>query len=1024
VRWPWTRKPQETFDSAPRPIADLFAELAKASGTTVTRSEALSVPAVRRGRNMLCAISTMPLEQIDGDNRVERSRFLEQIDPDVPNVVTIAQTIEDLVLSSVSWWEVTARDPYDYPIAARHLDVSTVSLDPPAGRTPAPLPSGHDPRGVVVWVDGKPVGASRIIRFDSPNPAFLQHAGRETRRAILLDQSASLYAEDPRPADYFTPADNADELEDAEVEQFLGRWRWARKRRATAYVPAAVKYNSVDSPSPQQLQLAELQKQASLDIANSLGIDPEDLGISTTSRTYANDVDRRRNRLNDVLAPYMRAMTDRLSMGDVTRRGHRVRFNTAEYLQPNPTDRWAVHKVAVDMKARTIDEVRVKEGEPPMPEQPDPPAPPAPLAPEAEAEAAPEPAPTEAATVTASHPAAMTFDSPVGLTFVDVPVETFSVDRENRIIEGFAMPYGQVGTKGGLRFMFEPGALQWEADSPGRVKLVFPGHGDAVGKAIQLRNTPAGVLTRFKVGRGAEGDRALESADDGVHDGLSVGIDFDAATDATPDRNDRNLLRVHRADLRHVALTAEPVFDNARVTRVAASRTTGGPDVADNENATPDGAAPEQTPAPAGAQLNQDQLTALLSRPGAIEALVQAQQPPAASAPETPAGGLHLSAEQVDGLIRSGQLGPLLGLPGLGAPAAPEPERATPVDPTRLGLSRVSEPEPYRFDRAGNLTSGSHEFSSDLFAFQKNGDQAAYERALSFVQAQFDVTGSNVAALNPNVNRPDLYVDQLEYVYPLWQAVSKGTLTDVTPFVVPKFSTSSGLVGDHTPGTEPTEGAFTATSQTITPTSVSGKVEIHREAWDQGGNPQMSNLIWQQMVREWFEDLESGTAAFLNTLTAAVDITITTGATDAVLQGVWDAAMADLNFARGGHRFSMFGTHIDLYKAFVAAKDTAGRKLYPQINPQNANGSAEPRFGKLDLGGVTGVPSWALGATGAVAANSWLFNPEDVSGWASAPQRFDFNYRVSLVDVSIWGYKAFANTRIDGVRQVIYDPVV
>lgn len=429
---------------------------------------------------------------------------------------------------------------------------------------------------------------------------------------------------------------------------------------------------------------------------------------------------------------------------------------------------------------------------------------------------------------------------------------------------------------------------------------------------------------------------------------------------------------------------------------------------------------------PDGLQLNQDQLTALLARPGAIQALVQAQQPAPAASPEAPAGALTLSADQVDGLIRAGQLGALLGLPGMGAS---QPDAAddgpTPVDPTRsVGLSRVNEPEPYRFDRGGNLRPGSHDFSTDLFAFDKLGDQAAYDRALSWVQAQFDVTVPNVAALNPNINRPDLYVDQLDFVYPLWQSINKGTLTDITPFVLPKFASSSGLVSDHVTGVEPTEGSFTVTPQTITPTALSGKVEIVREAWDQGGNPQMSNLIWSQMVREWNEELESATATFLNTLTAATDILITTAAADGVLAGLWNAAMADLQFARGGHRFTMFGTHIDLYKAFVAAKDTAGRPLYPQINPQNSNGTASPRFGALDLGGVTGVPSWALGATGLVAANSWLFNPEDVSGWASAPQRIDFNTRVSMVDVSIWGYKALANTRIDGVRQVIYDPAI
>jgi hypothetical protein len=43
-----------------------------------------------------------------------------------------------------------------------------------------------------------------------------------------------------------------------------------------------------------------------------------------------------------------------------------------------------------------------------------------------------------------------------------------------------------------------------------------------------------------------------------------------------------------------------------------------------------------------------------------------------------------------------------------------------------------------------------------------------------------------------------------------------------------------------------------------------------------------------------------------------------------------------------------------------------------------------------------------------------------VSGWASAPQRLDFQYRVPYVDLAIWGYKAAAITRIEGVREVIY----
>ena len=107
-------------------------------------------------------------------------------------------------------------------------------------------------------------------------------------------------------------------------------------------------------------------------------MDPEDLGISTTSRTYANAVDRRQDRLNEVYAPYMSAITDRLSMGDVTKRGYRVAWDLDDYLRADPSTRWNVHKTAVEMGVMTPDEVRVSEdlpGKAPVPAASTPPAP-------------------------------------------------------------------------------------------------------------------------------------------------------------------------------------------------------------------------------------------------------------------------------------------------------------------------------------------------------------------------------------------------------------------------------------------------------------------------------------------------------------------------------------------------------------------------------------------------------------------------------------------------------------------------
>jgi HK97 family phage prohead protease len=948
---PMAGAPTATFDSAPRPVDLMIGEmLGRGAAPRVGRLEALSVPAVQQGRRLICSIATLPLVQRGPDNTVARNPLLEQFDEDVANVVHLTQTVEDLVFEGVAWWRITGFGSDGFPTRVRRLDPGTVSMQPPTGAN-APLPAGYDPRGSVVWVDGKQVPTDELIRFDSPNPAVLVVGGRAIKRAILLDETARLYADDPRPLDYFTPGPNAEEVDDAEIGELLGKWRAARKKRSTAYMPKALEYKTVDTPSPNDLQLVQLQKQAALDIANAFGVDPEDLGISTTSRTYANAVDRRRDRINDVLSPYMRAITDRLSMGDVTRRGYTVVFDLDDYMRANPTERWSVYEKALNLGVLSREEVRAEEGLP------------------AGAPTAPEPAPTPAPTpVGASNPASMHFDAPAALHFVNMPVEQFSVDRERRIIEGLALPYGKVAHK----YRFEQGALQWTDTA--RVKLLRDhDFRQALGRAEALTDAADGFRVRFKVARGAEGDRALELAEDGVLDGLSVGVDFDLTTDTRPDPNDRRVTLVRRADLREVSLTAMPAFDDARLTRVAANITTGVAGMPDTPEAQPQNA------------------------------------PPAA-------GGITLTAEQFATLV--GRPAPVTLAPA----AEAEPEQRQVVNPTRLTAS-VTEAAPYRFDRRGDLSAGTHEFSTDVFAAIK-GDHAAQERLDDFVRAQFDVITTDVNELNPSRQRPDLYVDQRTFRYPLWEAVNKGTLSDITPFVFPKFSSAADLVAAHTEGTEPTSGTFVTTSATVTPTALSGKAKISRETWDQGGNPQISNLIWRQMVKGWFEALEAAVVTLLNDASpTGIDFSGTPGLANDDLDQAITSAFAALQFVRGGFSMDFMATQVDLYKALVAAVDADGRRLYPALGPTNATGTVRSRFATLDINGVVAIPSWALAATGSVAASSYLFDRDSVHMWASAPQRLTIDRtEVANVYIGLFGYKAGVISDINGVREVIYDP--
>lgn len=1014
--WQWVTLSGATFDAQIKPIDRVISmALGLESGGIVTRDLALSVPGVLKARNQICgSISTLPLIEVDGERRPVVSAFLEQIDPDVANVVTIGQTVEDLIFYGISWWEKTELDSGGFPLHARRRDPASVTLQPPAnGKSPAPLPSGQDPREAVVYVDGRPVPVRRMIRFDSPNPGILNAARRPIRRAIFLDQMSELYARNPRPLDYFSPREDADPADDDAIAEMLADWRQARQDGTTAYIPYALEYNTVDVPSPADLQLLEQTKRATLEIANVAGLDPEDLGVSTTSRTYQNAIDRRQDRINETLAVFMSTIGQRLTMPDVTARGHVVRFDLSEYLRADPATRANVYATLISSGVMDPEEARTAEGWPAGAPGP--------------AVAAPAGAPNNVRPirpgVAASAHASATFDA-AGARHFDLPLRHFAVNVERRTIEGLAVPYGETATKWWRTYEFAPGALQLAGSTPDlwrRNKMLRDhDYAQALGVLVFHEDRPDGVFARYRIAAGPEGDRALALAADGVLDGLSVGVDWDDTKDERPHPTKPGVTLVMRADWRETSLTAMPSFDSARVTRVAASVTkgynmdpcttcghvhaSGTPCV---QAPAPVSAPPAPVPAPAAVNFGPG------PAPGGINFALPTDPVQLAQLLQLLAANPHQQPAPVAGVVDA----TAHALPG--APAG--------------GVALVREPAAYRFDRRGNLMRGSHDFSTDVFMAVGGSEAhmgasaedrlAAQRRAVEFVAQQFVIT-TDVDELSPTVQRPDMYVDQRTFRYPVWEAINKGTLTEITPFMFPKFSSAGTLVANHVEGVEPSLGTFVTTSQTVTPTAVSGKVKLTRETFDQGGNPQVSSLIWRQMLKAYYEALEAFAVLTLDNATPT-GITLTTagGTTGQTLSRELDLAFAALQYVRGGFTMDNLFAQIDLYTALAGARDGSARPLYPKLGPTNANGQVASRSGAIDLGGVIAYPAWALAATGVVAASSYLFDSDSVHGWASAPQRIDIDRtEVANVYIGLWGYKAAAISDINGVREVIYDP--
>lgn len=322
----------------------------------VRRAEALRVPAVLRGRNLVAGpIGTLPMRLAKpGEDPVEWP-FLEQPEEGTAASVTWTRVADDLIFHGRAWLLITHRGWHGFPVSVRRLDPETVTID-------AERRVWHTRRGSGTAAEYLP--DDRVIRIDSPTEPILDAGAVAIRTCLAIARATRNVADGLPPSTYFTPADGtADYLTETEVQKILDTWHESRQKNVTGYVPAALELKALGW-NPEQLQLRDLRDQAVLDIARLFGVDAEELNVSTTSRTYFNAFDRRQDFIQFTLAPYLSAIEGRLSMDDVTPRGYRVRFDLDEFFKADTLARFQAYEVGLRTGAVTVDEIREAEGRP------------------------------------------------------------------------------------------------------------------------------------------------------------------------------------------------------------------------------------------------------------------------------------------------------------------------------------------------------------------------------------------------------------------------------------------------------------------------------------------------------------------------------------------------------------------------------------------------------------------------------------------------------------------------------------
>jgi len=927
----------------------------------IGRAEAMSVPAVKRCRDLIAGtVGSLPVWVRNGAREIVPSPLLDQPEPDVARPVTMTRTCEDLLLEGVSWWRVLEFGWHGYPTKVRRLEPRTVQV--------------RQNSKVYVARDGTPQGQAweavpddQLIRIDSPNDPLLVSGARAIRAALKLDMQAARLADNPAPAGVFTPVEGVDPGSSEEIAEMLDEWNAARGDSAWGYVGAALKLNPL-SWTPEQLQLADSRQHAVLEIARCAGIDPEDLGVSTTSRTYQNAETRRLDLLDFTLGAYVSALQERLSMNDVLPRGHFARIQFGGFLRSDTKTRMETYEIGLRVGA--YDAARIAELED---------------IPTATPAIAPKPAPVPVEQK-ADMPAAAFNADPIQFDTVETAA-SFRVNVEKRTVSGLAVPWGKVAKSGFSKWKFAAGSLHWVDE--GRVKLNRDHDASqATGRAVRLQSVAGGLDVSFRVARGADGDKALALAEDGVLDGFSIEVDFEDGDEWVPDPTDESVRLVKRAKLRGVALTAMPAYDDARVASVAASRTM--------EGSSMTATAVEPTAAPAVPP----DLTAFTA--GLTEAIGTAVAEAFARLPE-PTGRQVIPA----------------------------------------GRAAVTyEPPVYNLVQG----QGAPSFVRDAWKARTENDEDAIGRLRKFQAQQADIAGrvnamglqfatgstSNLAEAIPPGYRPDLFVPQLLQGRPLVDAVSKGALSDATPFTLPRFVSATDMAADHVEGTNPSDGALDLETVTVTPGAVSGLFKLTREIVD-SSNPAVDAIALQAMREAYGQNTEAKVYAELNgangqggTITAGrvpsgAYVDVDSGQGDELLDAI-RAQLAKFPF----HRFAgvnRIRLSQEATTALAAAKDSTGRPLLPPLAPQNATGTTDG-LGTASQGfnvdGLAGVPAWSMTGNAAGDADVIIFNSVDVWAWESPSMTFRYEERSgpALIELALFGYFACRILRPSGIHAV------
>lgn len=340
-----------------REATALLSAVIGTNGAAITRNTAMKVPAVAKALKTYTApISAFGLREYRNDEPIAARPFLVCPCNTLPYSAVMARTVTDLLLHDRAYWRVTSRAWDGYPTnisIMRVEDVNDLYVND-TGIDPNVYPPS-DP----FYHLGLQVPTRDVIKFYGDGTGgWLKTGANAINTAAALEGAVLMYAQSP-VAQVVLKNTGAD-LPADQVDALLEAWETARADHSTAYLNSTLEAHSMGI-NPAEMQMDQARNQAAIQIARLANLDPiwTGAGVPGSSLTYSNRVDLYRQLLDTALTPVMRNISERLSMQDVTPRGHSVRFDTTEFLRSNPLELASLVQTLLPLNVITEDEARL-----------------------------------------------------------------------------------------------------------------------------------------------------------------------------------------------------------------------------------------------------------------------------------------------------------------------------------------------------------------------------------------------------------------------------------------------------------------------------------------------------------------------------------------------------------------------------------------------------------------------------------------------------------------------------------------